>query len=250
MSTIHLRLSAGAKTPPFFVLIYNVCRRAVDALGGCDAATATDVNHPAPTRAPSQLFTAFQILLVLLMAVGPSTGSWPRAVEVMADKRADSVVVSLLHRFCQKQLQCHQQHMQLGLIALYTLSSFYIEAPKRLLRNFIEEGGVALLAATVKMLVVDAAAYPSSGISADDVFRIVWALAVNVMCVPSFEAILSPKPPGGDDCGFTFSVVDSFSDNIDHLSKQRFSNQELLPVRFPNRYASSFNNTALRFCCA
>ena len=203
----------------------------MDALSGCDAATATDVNHSAPACAPSQLFTALQILLVLLMSVGPSTGSWLRAVEVMADKRADSVVVSLLHRFCQKQLQCHQQHMQLGFIALYTLSSFYIEAPKRLLRNFIEEGGVALLAATVKMLTVDAAAYPSSGIMADDVFRIIWAVAVNVMCVPSFEAILSPKLSGVDDSSIAFSVVDSFSDNIDYMSKQRFSNQELLPVR-------------------
>ena len=83
--------------------------------------------------------------------------------------------------------------------------------------------------------------YPSSAISADDVFRIVWALAVNVMCVPSFEAILSPKPSSVDASGIAFSVVDSFSDNIDYLSKQRFSNQELLPVRCPKPLYSIIN---------
>ncbi len=165
------------------------------------------------------------------MSVGPSTSSWQRAVEVMAEKRADSVFVSLLHRFCLRQQHYHQQHLQLGLIALYTLSSFYIDAPKRLLRNFIEEGGVALVATTVKTLIVDAAAVPCSRILAADVFRIVWALAVNVMCLPSFEAIISQKPPGDDDNCCDFNVVDNPNNSSDFMSKQRFSNQELLPVR-------------------
>jgi hypothetical protein len=167
---------------------------------------------------------------VLLMSVGPGTINWKRAVDVMAEKRGDRVIVSLLHRFCLKP---QNQNQQLGLIALYTLSSFYIDAPKRLLRNFIEEGGAALLAGTVKNLTEDSAA-PDHGfaVAAIDVFKIVWGLVVNVTCSPNFGDILS-SPSSDSIGGRGFHVVDSTSDSSETLVKQRFTNQELLPVRSP-----------------
>ncbi len=165
---------------------------------------------------------------MLLMSVGPGTANWKRAVDVMSEKRGDCVLISLLHRFCMKT---ELQNQQLGLIALYALSSFYIDAPKRMLRNFIEEGGAALMAGTVKYLTeYSAASVHGCSVSSIDVFMIVWGLVVNIACTPSFGDIISSlssdSKPTRD-----FHVVESSSDNIDTLAKQRFTNQELLPVR-------------------
>ena len=145
----------------------------------------------------------------------------------MVERRADCVIVSLLQRFCKKS---NYQHRQLGIIAIYTLASFYIDAPSRLLRNFIEESGVSLLWAAVKFLIVDAVANDSGTVvSAMYLFKIIWGLVVNTTCSPDFSAILSSSPsisPLARD----FRVVDSNSGDSDHLTKQRFTNQELLPV--------------------
>ena len=198
-------------------------------LASCDAASAVDVRHLVRVYgACTPVSRVLKVLLVMLMSAGPGTCNWKRAVDVMAEKRADCVIMSLLHRYCQKS---QHQHQQLGLIAFYTISSFFIDAPKRLLRNFIEEGGVSLLSGTVKFLTGDGAAsvesVDSCPVSAMDVFKILWGLIVNVTCAPDFDAILSSSSYGGRE----FHVVDSNSDVDDHLIQQRFINQELLHVR-------------------
>ncbi len=152
----------------------------------------------------------------------------------MVDRRGDCVLVSVLRRVCQQQQQQqnhHQQH-ELGVIALYTLSSFFIDAPKRLVRNFIEEGGVALLSATVKHLTPDATVFnPTTASSAPSLFAIVWSLVVNATCAPSFENIFQsaslPSSSHVQDRG-AFTVKEM--DGGDGLGKQRFVNQEFLPV--------------------
>ena len=148
----------------------------------------------------------------------------------MVDRRADCVFVSLLQRFCNK---LNYQHRQLGIVAIYTLASFYIDAPSRLLRNFIEESGVSLLWAAVKFLIVDTAANDNGiVVSAMCLFKIIWGLVVNTTCSPDFSAIVSSSP-STTPLAREFHVVDGYSGDSDHLTKQRFTNQELLPVRMP-----------------
>jgi hypothetical protein len=156
-------------------------------------------------------------------------------MEVLVGRRGDCVLASVLHRVCQQQQQQnHHQQRELCVIALYTLSSFFIDAPKRLVRNFIEEGGVALLSATVNYLTSDITALnptPASSHPAPSLFNIVWSLVVNATCLPSFDDVFQspslPLCPGMQDLG-AFRVKEM--DGGDGLGKLRFVNQEFLPV--------------------
>jgi hypothetical protein len=217
--------------------------RASDVLTGCDSGTAVDVCSSGFEQSAARSLVYNQVLRCVLLCAGPSSCNWKKMVEAMVERRSDCVLVSLLHRYCQNQQQHqnqlqYQNQQQLGMITLYTLSSFFIEAPKRLFRNFIEEGGVALLSAAVKALSADIAS-PYNTISAAAVFKIVWSLTVNVTCTPVFDTISSTetglqkdaKESGSPGITDHFSIVDGFSDDEgDNLTKLRFVNQELLPV--------------------
>jgi hypothetical protein len=144
--------------------------RASDVLTGCDSGTAVDVCSSGFEQSAARSLVYNQVLRCVLLCAGPSSCNWKKMVEAMVERRSDCVLVSLLHRYCQNQQQHqnqlqYQNQQQLGMITLYTLSSFFIEAPKRLFRNFIEEGGVALLSAAVKALSADIAS-PYNTISA------------------------------------------------------------------------------------
>ena len=219
----------------------TVSSRVIDVLAECDDVTAKDVSRrhlhtlAHALRCRAQSVFQLQVILVLLLSVGPCTSNWKRGMEVLVDRRGDCVLASVLHRVCQQQQQQnHHQQRELCVIALYTLSSFFIDAPKRLVRNFIEEGGAALLSATVKYLTSDIAALnptPASSHLAPSLFNIVWSLVVNATCLASFDDVFqSPSLPLCPDMHGLGAFRVKEMDGGDGLGKLRFVNQEFLPV--------------------